>query len=303
MIDHFKLEPEQTVKSSSNNYYRCVQMLGAGGNAVTFLVLCTSGANSGALFALKVFRRLSAPERREKFLQESKLLFQINHPCILRLFDEGVFHTAAGDYPFTVAEYLPNTLQQILQRDIPLIEKLAFSLQLVSALAHLAGRNPQIIHRDIKPANIFIKGRSCVLGDFGLMKLIDGNAEADKEAFKESIGPGMPFYYRTPDLVAYAKNEADITVKSDVFQLGLVLAQLFSRWNPCKKAEHHLAPIELERIENIPGKLGGSIWTILNRMLIFDPIERPHAADVLNLWQLNFFNAVQHNHALEGQAF
>jgi serine/threonine protein kinase len=113
----------------------------------------------------------------------------------------------------------------------------------------------------------------------------------------------MPFYYRTPDLVAYAKNEADITVKSDVFQLGLVLAQLFSGWNPCKKAENRLAPVELERIENIPGKLGGSIWTILSRMLIIDPVERPNAADVLNLWQLNFFSAVQHNHALEGQAF
>lgn len=303
MPDYFKLEPDQSIKSSTETWYRCVQKLGAGGNAVTFLVLCTSGANKGALFALKVFRRLSLPERRAKFLQETKLLFQINHPCILRLFDEGVFRTVEGDYPFTVAEYLPNTLQQLLQRDIPLIEKLAFSLQLISAIAHLAERNPPIIHRDIKPANIFIKGRSCVLGDFGLMKLVDGNAEADREVLKESIGPGMPFFYRTPDLVAYAQNEADITVKSDVFQLGLVLSQLFTGWNPCRRAEDHLAPVELERIENIPGKLGGSIWSILNRMLLLNPNERPNAAELISPWQLNFFGAAMHKHALEGQAF
>jgi serine/threonine protein kinase len=303
MPDYFALEPGKGIQSSRAIWYRCVQRLGAGGNAVTFLVLCTSGTHTGALFALKVFRRLSAPQRRERFLEETKLLFELSHPCILRVFDEGVFHTTQGDYPFTVADYLPNTLQQLLQRDIPLIEKLAFSLQLLSALAHLAEHNPQIVHRDIKPANIFIKGRSCVLGDFGLMKVIDGNVETDREVLKESIGAGMPFYYRTPDLVAYAKNEADITVKSDVFQLGLVLAQLFTGWNPCKRAEDHLSPIELERIESISGKLGGSIWTILNRMLTFDPNERPSAADLMSPWQANFFNAAMHQHELEGQAF
>ncbi len=303
MIDYFNLAPGQSIQSSNGTYYKCVQTLGAGGNAVTFLVLCTSGANMGALFAIKVFRRLSAADRRNKFLQETKLLFELNHPCILRLFDEGVFHTIAGDFPFTVAEYLPNTLQQMLQREISLIEKLAFSLQLVSAVAYLTEHQPQIVHRDIKPANIFIKGRSCVLGDFGLMKLLDGNAEADREVLKESIGPGMPFFYRTPDLVAYAKNEADITVKSDVFQLGLVLAQLFTHWNPCRRAEDSLAIVELDRVENIPGKLGGSIWATLNKMLFIDPTKRPSAAELIIPWQLNFFEAVKHQHELEGQAF
>lgn len=303
MPDHFVLDPGKSIQSSKGIWYRCVQTLGAGGNAVTFLVLCTSGAHTGALFALKVFRRLSAPERRERFLQETNLLFELSHPSILRVFDDGIFHTSEGDYPFTVADYLPNTLQQLLQRDIPFIEKLAFSLQLLSALAHLAEHNPQIVHRDIKPANIFIKGRSCVLGDFGLMKVLDGNAETDRAVLKESIGPGMPFFYRTPDLVAYAKNETEITVKSDVFQLGLVLAQLFTGWNPCKRAQEHLSPVELERIENIPGKLGGSIWTTLNRMLIYDPSERPNASSLLGLWQANFFDAAMHQHNLEGKAF
>src|SRR5258708_7348532 len=112
MADYFYLDPDKSIKSSNGIWYRCVQKLGAGGNAVTFLMMCTSGENAGALFALKVFRRLSAPDRREKFLQETRLLFNLNHPCILHVFDEGVFHASSGDYPFVVAEYLPNTLQQ-----------------------------------------------------------------------------------------------------------------------------------------------------------------------------------------------
>jgi hypothetical protein len=70
-----------------------------------------------------------------------------------------------------------------------------------------------------------------VLGDFGLMKLMDGQGEEDRDVFKESVGLGMPFFYRTPDLISYAKNEADISPKSDVFQLGLVLTELFTSRN------------------------------------------------------------------------
>ena len=75
MADYFNLAPAQGIQSSSGLWYRCVQTLGTGANAVTFLVLCTSGANKGSLFALKVFRRLSAPDRREKFLREIRLTF------------------------------------------------------------------------------------------------------------------------------------------------------------------------------------------------------------------------------------
>jgi serine/threonine-protein kinase len=111
---------------------------------------------------------------------------------------------------------------------------------LLSALRYLASSRPPVVHRDVKPQNIFIKGRSCVLGDFGLMKVLNGSEEMDREVFRESTGPGMPYYYRTPDLIAYAKGEANITPKSDVFQLGLVAAELFTGWNPANKSENIL---------------------------------------------------------------
>jgi serine/threonine protein kinase len=89
-----------------------------------------------------------------------------------------------------------------------------------------------VVHRDIKPKNIFLKGQSFVLGDFGLIKLLNGHDEADHNIFKESVGFGMPYFYRTPDLIAYGKRESGITTKSDVFQLGLVAIELFTGRNP-----------------------------------------------------------------------
>jgi hypothetical protein len=67
-----------------------------------------------------------------------------------------------------------------------------------------------------------------VLGDCGLVKRHDPAIPDDRSLVKQSAGPGMPRCYRTPDLVAYLKGGPPPSPKSDVFQLGLVLAELFT---------------------------------------------------------------------------
>ncbi len=263
----------------------------------------TSGANIGVLFALKVFRKLSLPQRRERFLQEISFLQNCNHPSLMKVYDSGVFKSGKDEFPFVVAEYLPQQLFGIIRGNIATtVQKITFSLQLLSSLAYLDSLNPKVVHRDIKPQNIFVKGGACVLGDFGLMKLLDGTEEQDKEIFKESTGPGMPFFYPTPDLVAYAKNEKGISTKTDVFQLGLVLAELFTGRNPAKRRDDHLADVELEPLGNIPGGLSGGIATLINRMLTMSENDRPSASQLLGGWQGLFANAVDRAHALDGRA-
>jgi serine/threonine protein kinase len=265
-------------------------------------VLCTSGENKGVFFALKIFRKLSQPARRERFLKEVEFLFSCDHPALMQVTDSGVFNSANGAFPFVVAEYLPQRLFEVIRADeATTAQKLSYVLQLLSALAYLASLNPKVIHRDIKPQNVFVKGRSCVLGDFGLMKLADGNVEPDREIFKESVGPGMPFFYRTPDLIAYAKGEADITPKSDVFQLGLVIAELFTGRNPAKRPQNHLEPLELEPIAPIPGGLANQIETLIKRMLTLDSVARPDASALLDPWQGVFQAAAERAQALEGK--
>jgi serine/threonine-protein kinase len=301
--DSFHLDVGQAILAASGNWYKNVQFLGRGGNAVAYLVLATSGHNEGNLFALKVFRRLSDAGRRARFLEEISFLQQCEHPAIMRVYDEGEFTAGQETYPFVVAEYLPSTLAQIPLEAMTITEKLTFTMQLLSAVAFLQGAEQPIVHRDIKPQNIFLKGRSCVLGDFGLMKRLDGVDDVDREVFRQSIGPGMPYRYRTPDLVAYARGEAPLTVKSDVFQLGLVVAELFTGRNVCKISADLLAPVELEKLPFIRGTLGGSLAALIRKMLEFNPAERPLARDLLNPWQRNFMDAVIAAHTLDGEVF
>lgn len=46
------------------------------------------------------------------------------------------------------------------------------------------------------------------------MKLLSDGGDDDRLVFTESIGPGMPFFYRTPDLVAYANDGEPLPLRS-----------------------------------------------------------------------------------------
>src|SRR5262249_27408858 len=204
---------------SGGSDYTCLQRLGMGGTAETYLMLATSGLLRGQIFAVKVFRRQSKPEWRANFLDEIKFLQSCDHPAVMRVFDEGLY---LDQYPFVVAEYLPGTLRNVLRTSPLMMAKMGYAVQMLSALEFLATAAVSVVHRDIKPANVFIKGGSCVLGDFGLMKRTKADTTVDREMIKESLGPRMPRGYRTPDLIEYLKGGPAPTDKSDIYQLGLV---------------------------------------------------------------------------------
>jgi len=299
MPDYFAIEPGKSLVAASGTYYKSIQILGVGGNSATFLAYATSGPAKGVLFAIKGFRKLSRPERTEAFLNEQKFLKTCEHPAIMRVFDEGTYY----ERPFLVAEYLPRTLRHVIRSGARMVEKVSYALQLLSALSYLADQDPPTVHRDIKPENIFIKDQSCVLGDFGLMKRLRGSDDEDRQILRESVGPGMPFYYRTPDLVAYLKGEPNLTPRSDVFQLGLVLAELFTGRNPERRAQDFADAVELEPLGQIPGALAGGIAALIKRMLVEEPEEREDAGQLMDAWRGVFEEAVERARDLEGRAF
>ena len=308
MSDHFSLDIGQSIKSESDTWYRNVQILGHGGNSVTFLAQATSGDAIGVLFAIKVFRKISQQSRKDAFFEEMELLRAADHPSIMRIYDSGIFARGSSqgylEYPFIAAEYLPKTLAVVIRENTASIaERVSYALQLLSALAYLGSRERAVVHRDIKPQNIFVKGGSCVLGDFGLMKFVDSDDDQDRDILKESELPGMLFYYRTPDLVRYARRECGITPRSDVFQLGLVLSELFTGWNPAHRPDNILDDVVLDPIRHIGGSAGAGIAALLRRMLEIDPEARESASDLMGGWQGVFKDVVDMSHELEGRVF
>jgi serine/threonine protein kinase len=298
MEDNLNLNFRDVLKSA-NADYTCLQLLGVGGSAETYLMVATAGKLRGQLFAVKVFRRLSKPEWLANFLKEVRFLQDCNHPAVMRVFDEGLF---LDRHPFVVAEYLPGTLGNVLRTGPTMMARLAYAIQLISALEYLALPEVAVVHRDIKPANVFIKGGSCVLGDFGLMKRTGTPAEQDREMLQASAGPRMPRHYRTPDLVAYYQGGPAPTAKSDVYQLGLLFAEMFSGSNPQKPmaAGDFAEPVELKPF-SVPGGLGEPILSLILPMLDNDPVRRPTAAELSGRWQELFLEAAKRSHALEGR--
>ena len=298
MTDEFTLSFPQSVQASSGNWYQCLQTLGEGKDASVFLVLATSGEHAGLLFALKVFRRLSNNDSARKFAEELQFLKTCNHPAIMRLIDDGVFR---GRHLFMVVEYLPTTLRDAMGRGIPMAEKVICVLQLLSALNYLSQRSPPVVHCDVKPENIFLKGRSCVLGDFGLLRIADHQLWPSPGEV-----PPMPRNYRTPDLVRYGKGEVPLTERSDLFQLGLVTAELFSGSNPLRAiapTDDKLLPIRLDPISRVPGGQGGLIASLIHKTLKPDPHERASITDLISNWRGVLSNVLRLANEYEGCLF
>lgn len=302
MDDTFALAFGEAVLSDTGSTYAALQLLGEGGNASTYLMHATSGPYRGIPFAVKFFRRLSKPEWRAGFSREADFLSGCNHPAVMRYYDRGV---ARDTNPFFVAEYLPRTLREVIRAGrVPTVVKLNFATQLLSAIAYLAGLTPPVAHRDIKPENIFIKGESCVLGDFGLVKHLPAAGD-DRAAMKESAGPGMPRAYRTPDLVTYLRGGGLPTPKSDVYQLGLVFAELFTGRNPQRPAPLGQldGDIATDELGPVPGSQNELIRALILSMLEPAPAQRPTAAELLVAWQGLFTDAAKQVQALDGRVF
>jgi len=298
MSDEFFLATGKSIVSSTGRWYQCIQALGEGQNASVFLMLATSHDHKGALFAAKIFKRLSRTESRNRFLDEINFLKSCDHPSVMKLIDHGLYH---DKHPFMLVEYLPATLRGAMIRGLSQAEKVCYVLQLLSALQYLANQTPPVIHGDIKPENIFIKGRSCVLGDFGLLRRADGSLWAETDE------PAMPSRYRTPDLVRFGKGISPLTERSDWYQAGLVIAELFSGYNPqipLTSSQSRLSDVEMERLAEIPGEKNWRlIVSLITRMLKDDPQERPALSDLLDLWRGVLMNVLKLSEALEGALF
>ena len=279
-----------------------------------FLAFAVDGRFCGALFAVKVFTKVADQTRHQRFRQETEAMRLCDHPTIMRFYDSGLYvrfinKKHVSDHPYFVAEYLPATLSSARARSFPIAIRAAILCQIASALVYLSRRDPPILHRDIKPENIFLKGDSAVLGDLGLMKTLsseyDEQGEEDDLAFfLLSTGSALPYLYRTPDLVRYAATREPLTSKSDVFQLGLVAAKLFTGKVPMPPCRSKYEFTHVEPLSDVPSRMFGErIKNVIRDMLEVAPEKRPSAAEALDLWSALLMDTARAFGDLDGNVF
>ncbi|MCA9024650.1 MAG: serine/threonine protein kinase [Planctomycetaceae bacterium] len=151
-------------------------------------------------------KRLADPEFHERFLQESRLLTQLNHPRIVKILDVGEHQGV----PYFVMPFIDggNLLDRFKGNDGMLKQLPPESLSgwlrgIAEALDSMHKRG--YIHRDVKPANILFDSHDhAYLADFGLTKLLDKEAESSGLTAANAV-VGTPNYV-APELVLARKD-------------------------------------------------------------------------------------------------
>ncbi|HBC87632.1 MAG TPA: hypothetical protein DCZ94_11805 [Lentisphaeria bacterium] len=213
--------PADTLKKSEFRGYKIIKSLGAGNSGTVLL-----GEKDGNFYAIKILRQDMDPInyeiRLKRFMQESEILKQINHPNIVKLFEFN--HDDKVNMPYIImefisgrqlSEYIKLKIELSFDQKLYIINQIAYALDYV----HQCG----ILHRDVKPENILITEDLTVkLTDFGICKVSDSGITMTTDVM------GSPAYM-SPESFDSAKT---IDQRSDIFSLGVICYELFTGARP-----------------------------------------------------------------------
>ena len=205
-VDHGRFEPGLVL----DGRYRVLGLLGRGGMGEVYRA---DDLRLGQQVALKFLpASLSAdPARLAQFHNEVRTARQVSHPNVCRVYDIGEIDGQL----FITMEYVDGEDLSVLLRRIgrlPEDKGIDIARQICAGLA--AAHERGVLHRDLKPANIMLdgSGRARIM-DFSLASVGD---VAD-------IRAGTPAYMAPEQLAGQ-----EVTVRSDIFALGLVLYEIFT---------------------------------------------------------------------------
>jgi predicted Ser/Thr protein kinase len=213
-------EPESMLTGNKIGPFEIEKEIGSGAMGTVYRA---KYAKNGQIVALKLIAPgLGTNERvMARFEREAQMLKHLKHPNIVRLLGMGKHHGS----PYFAMEFIDGeTAEEILQRRgrLPWEEVVEIGKQVASALrvAHAQG----IVHRDLKPANLMMTSDGTVkLTDFGIAKDLDATGLTSANC---TVGTAA---YMSPE---QCRGEREITHKSDLYSLGIMLYELLTGHKP-----------------------------------------------------------------------
>ena len=245
--------------------YRIISLLGRGGMGEVYRATDLTLSQPVAL----KFLPESGPDHLralERFHSEVRIARQVSHPNVCRVYDVG----EADGMPYISMEYVDGEdLASLLQRigRLPSDKALEIARKICAGVA--AAHDKGVIHRDLKPANIMLDKRgNVVVMDFGLAAVADQLRGAEARS-------GTPAYMAPEQL-----RGEQVTAKSDVYALGMVLYEIFTG----KRAYDAATMAELIRLQegaqitsmsSIAAEIDPAVEKAIRRCLDPDPAKRP----------------------------
>lgn len=202
------------VKFNQSKHFKFIRELGSGGTGVTNLF---KDETTDTFFAIKKYQPSDGNIEHEeeyynRFVDEIKILFQLSHPNIVRVYNYYLYPQSTLGY--LQMEYIEGvTIDEYVETNFVDLNNLFHST--IDAFVCLEKNN--ILHRDIRPANIMVdnSGQIKVI-DFGFGKILNSNNS------ENSILLNWPATEH-PNEVEYHN---DYTVQTEIYYLGYLFRKL-----------------------------------------------------------------------------
>ena len=247
--------------------YRISALIGRGGMGEVYRA---TDLKLGQTVALKFLPESLSREDRalQRFYNEVRVARQISHHNVCRVYDIG--ETGGMAYismEFVNGEDLGSLLKRVGR--IPTDKALQMARQLCAGLA--AAHEKGVLHRDLKPANVMIDSEGALhVMDFGLAGLA--------EQVAGDVRSGTPAYMAPEQL-----SGKEVTLKSDIYSLGLVLYEMFTGKRPYNAAsldelQHLQQSSTPESLTTLVSDIDPAVERVIFRCLSAEPKERPGSA-------------------------
>lgn len=192
-------------------YYRIDRIIGRGG---TGTVYAAHDTRTKLPIAIKCLDSTPSFDNMSFLCAEFEILSRIDHPHIIRVLD---FNAAPGYPPFLVMDLIETLDFKTFRSHSTLASVHESLIQILNALHYLHSHG--IIHGDLKPSNLLIAATPepfhIHLTDFGMSRMMHRGRG-------DFLGGTVP--YAAPE----ALRRGTIDPRSDLFSLGVILAELIS---------------------------------------------------------------------------
>lgn len=254
--------------------YTIVRQLGVGGMGVVYQVV--KPPEIQGVLKLMSSDLTAHEEFLGRFLDEVRVLAQLEHPNIVRVFD---YDKLEDGTPFFVMELLVGkTVRDVLLSVGKVPPRVAFEVtrQLLEALHCAHTHDVPVVHRDIKPENVFLHAPRHA---DPIVKLIDFGVVAIADQKHDGVFVGT-WKYAAPEQIRGLR----ATPATDLYAVGLLLYEMLCGMGPFDQfdsgqliSQAHLTEIP-PPVSKFAPWVPKSIVDLIARSLSKNPLERPRDA-------------------------
>lgn len=242
------------------NRYTFIQPLGQGGMGVIYLAEDKKHDRARCVVKQLISKYTDPEEQREAvrlFQREADLLRTLDHPGVVRFFDE---HTTEDGKYFLVMDYVQGqNLESAIANFGAFMteEAVKIGIQICEVLEYLHEQDPPIVYRDLKPSNLMLTPEGQVVFiDFGISRNLVPKTQATRVVTAGYSPPEQ--YFGRPE------------IRSDLYALGATLGHLLTGVRP--------KPLTTSTPMLIKPDVLPSMDSLVRRLTAHNPEERPASA-------------------------